>query len=224
MSGCKRVQCCQATLRTRGALRPGKRDRWYRRVNAQPQNPAYSGFLHKASILPWQNQPPLLILHPDAYPSSASHPIVLSLNVLPACPFMLWHNVAFNGWPPLGQLDILLTVPPVCVHVWCNMGVISGSTGGGDRVAGHCTFSFTTPSVLFGWVTHQKKRLCTLFSLSKVWPIWKQPWSEEDKRTHMWHAKAIWDLGQGGEPVLKSWHFLVNASNRPQPLAAHQTL
>lgn len=27
MSGCKRVQCCQATLRTRGALRPGKRDR-----------------------------------------------------------------------------------------------------------------------------------------------------------------------------------------------------
>lgn len=45
------VQCGQAVQRTRGALRQGKRDRWYRRVNVQTQNAAVSGFFHRASII-----------------------------------------------------------------------------------------------------------------------------------------------------------------------------
>ena len=139
------------------------------------------------------------------------------LNLLPACPFMLWHNVARIGWPPLRPLDTLLTVSPYCM--WCNIGLFSGSTVGGGGLLGIvkplCGF-FPSPLLLFlfGWVTHQKKPLCTPLYPSKVWPIWKQPWREEHKRIHMWHAKAFWDLGQNSELVLKAWLSLVNASDR----------
>lgn len=94
-------------------LRFGKMDRWYRRVwmyspKIQPSQvsstkvPFYHGTPH-----------PLLSLHTDECPTPASSPIVLgNLNVLSACPFILWHNVACNGWPPLWLLDTLLTVSP----------------------------------------------------------------------------------------------------------------
>lgn len=139
------------------------------------------------------------------------------LNLLSACPFMLWHNVACYGWPPLVQVHTLLTVNPPCM--WCNIGVFSGSTGGGKGLYGIVFFPSPLLLFLFGRVTRQKKSLCTLFSPAKVWPIWKQPWREEDKRTHMWHAKAFRDLGQDSELVLEARVSLVNASDRLQPLA-----
>lgn len=128
---------------------------------------------------------------------------------------MLWHNVACKGWPPLG-LNTLLTVSPPCM--WCNIGVFSGSTGRG-RLHGIVFFPSTLLLFLSGWVTRQKKSLCTLFSPAMVWPIWKQPRREEDKRTRMWHAKAFRDLGQDSELVLEAWVSLVNASDRLQPPA-----
>ncbi len=38
-----------------------------------------------------------------------------NLNVLKACPFMLRHNVACNGWPPLGLPATLNCQPFLCV-------------------------------------------------------------------------------------------------------------
>lgn len=162
-TGCMEVYCGGAVHRTRGALRLGKRDRWYRRVNVQPQNPAYSGFLHKASILPWHTQPPSSSCKQMHGPPQLLAQLYFSGNsdLLPACPFMLWHNVACSSWPPLERLDILSTVSSLCM--WCNMVVFSGSTAGGERVQSIVLFPSPLLLFLFGWVTHQKSP-CARFS------------------------------------------------------------
>lgn len=162
---CKGVPCGVAVQRTRGALRLWKRDRWYRRVNVQAQNPAYSGFLHKASILLRHTQPPASSCTQMHIPPQLLPLLCLpgNSNALSGCHLMLWHNVACNGWPELGLLVTLLTVSPLCI--WCNIRVFSGSTGGGTELQA-IFFFFLNSSFCFcsvEWLI--KKSPCALFSL-----------------------------------------------------------
>lgn len=136
----------------------GKGDRWYLRVNVQPQNVAYSGFLHKASILLWHTQPPSssctqMLIPPQLLCLSGN------LSVLSACPFLLWHNVVCNRWPPTTH-----TLTVCSLYMWCNIGVFWGSVWGwGGRASGHCIFFFTPPSVSVR-LSDSSKRPCSFFT------------------------------------------------------------
>lgn len=184
-SGHKRVWCAQ---RTRGALKPGKRDRWYRRVNVQPQNPAFSGFPHKASILPWYTQPPSSSCTQMHVPPQLLVPLCLPghLNVLSACPFMLWHNVACNSWLPLVLLHMLLTVSPL--RMWCNIGVFSGSTEGGMGLQGivfflHPSFGFCPVE----WLIKKKAPLHSFLPFQGLANVKAAPEWGGQKDTHVTH-------------------------------------
>lgn len=114
-----------------------------------------------------------------------------NLNVLSEHPFTLWHNVACNGWPPLGLLDRLFTVSPLCM--WCNIRVFSGSTEEGTGLQAIVLSPSPLLLFFFAWVTHQKSPYA-LFSPHPRSGQYERSPRERRTKGHTWHTKAfgIW--------------------------------
>lgn len=103
---------------------------------------------------------PLLILHTDAHPSSASVFVWQFKHTLSMSFSLLWHNVVCNRWPPTTHT---LTVCSLCICdvIWECFEAVFGVWGG--RAAGHCIFFFTPPSVSVR-LSDSSKSPCSFFT------------------------------------------------------------